>query len=165
MTADEDEDGSWDEDEGYSYGGRKRVKLPSAERKRRERAAKAEGSPLIGGPDEGRMHPDFPETHDYLKDSLQDLDLVSKEIWALREEDDQSRKTHVTFDRAEDAPQHTISEQDTDTRSFRARRLRNRAYRIVREKLLAEGYSEEWIAEHRATIRDRVDAYLDDRDG
>lgn len=160
MATDEDDDGSWDADEGYSYGGRKRVKLPSAEEKHRERT---QGRPLIGGPDEGRMHPEFPDTHDYLKDSLQDLDLVSKEIWALQEDEDTERHTHVTFDRTEDPPQHTISEQDTDTEAFRERRLRNRAYRIVREKLLAEGHSREWIADHRALVRERVDAYLDER--
>jgi len=163
MVSDEDDDGSWDADEGYSYGGRKRVRLPSAEQKHQEHATGDDSSPIIGGPDAGRMHPAFPETHDYLKESLQDLDLVSKEIWALREDDDRSRKTHVTFDRTDEKPQHTISEQDTDTRSFRARRIRNRAYRMVREKLLAEGYSEDWILEHRSIIREQVNRYLDDR--
>lgn len=163
MTEDED-GGSWDEDEGYSYHERQRIKLPSATDRDHEGDDVTRGTePLIGGPDTGRMHPAFPEVHDYLQDSLKDLDLVSQDIWALKspEEDDTPDDAQVTVQPASETPQRTITEDQTDSDTFREQRLRREAYRLVQRKLKAAGKSDDWIKEHRALIRERVDAYLD----
>ncbi|MDY6789046.1 MAG: hypothetical protein SVV03_03720 [Candidatus Nanohaloarchaea archaeon] len=104
-----------------------------------------------------KMHPDFPDTHNYLKQSLKYLDRIQKDINSLGKKDEEQ----VTFRRAERRGGQGISaSQLEDSSEYRRRRIINRAINLVKQDLRNKGYSNQFIWDHHRLIEKKVKEFL-----
>lgn len=110
-----------------------------------------------------KMHHSFPETHDYLQQSLQDIDFITDRIRSMQSDEHEEPDEQVQFKRRrKKRPNPTIEEdQLSSNKEFKERRIKRRAMRRIKDKLRKKGYSEKFIAEHRDYIQDRVEEFLE----
>ncbi len=157
---------SGDRRKGKKY---KRMRKRRKEREGRDEGGKEDKPVIREDMDFDRMHPDFPDIHDYLQDSLNDIDFMAKRIKAMRREnerdDDEQRVTIRKRPQHENENRGRVEPEEIEqSREFKKRRIRNQAIGKVIRHLKEEGYSQEFIRENRDVIRKKVDSFLFNRD-
>ncbi|MCJ7428936.1 MAG: hypothetical protein MUP66_00940 [Candidatus Nanohaloarchaeota archaeon QJJ-5] len=147
---------NWDEQEGYSFVHEEGDVDISPD------TEETDSDPVVRNSlDIERMHHSFPETHDYLKQSLQDIDFITDRIRAMETEDDTSEKQVTIKRREKQRPNPTIDEQQlASNRAFKKRRIKTRAINRVKDHMREKGYSESFLDEHQDYIEEKVEDLL-----
>lgn len=139
--------GEWDEESGYRFNPEKdRVPLPGKD----ERPDKG-GEPVHN----------VPEEEDDVDRSVEEVQMIGQRVSAMKEDQGDDRDERVDIERSRDGAERGItSDQTRDNPEFRRRRLRNRAVRKVKDHLRERGYSDAFIRENEAVIRQKVIDFL-----
>lgn len=155
------EEDRWKEGEYHFQSDREGIPLESESSEEN-----IKGEPVVKeSHDFDRMHPDFPETHGYLKKSLSDLDFTSDRIRSMKSEkaEEEQRDKPVDIKRRREPVDHEVSIESLRTSpEFKRRKIINKARVLVKRSLLSKGYSKEFIREHKDMIDRKVEEFLKD---
>lgn len=147
----------WDEEQGYSFTHEEGDVDVSPNEET------TESDPVVRDSLEvERMHPSFPDTHDYLKDSLQDIDFITDQIRSMESTERNEPDEQVRFERRQKKRPNPSIEEDqlASNREFKKRRIKNRAMRRVKEHMRKKGYSESYLSKHQDYIEEQVESLL-----
>ncbi len=139
--------GEWDEDAGYRFNpDKERVPLPG-----KDEEPEKGGKPVHNDPGDA----------DSMDRSVEEVQMIGQRVSAMKTDRDEDRHERVDISRSTDSSQRGItSDQTRDNPEFRRRRIRNSAVRKVKEHLRERGYSDAFIQENEAMIRQKVLEFL-----
>ena len=123
-----------------------------------------EGEPVVKDDlDFDRMHPDFPETHGYLRKSLSDIEFLKDRIRSMKVEGDRKKKDEPVDIRKKSGVDHEVRlDELKDSSEFRRRRILNKAKILVKRDLMSKGYSREFLRSHDGIIDRKVREFMSD---
>ena len=110
-----------------------------------------------------RMHPDFPETHGYLRKSLSDIEFLKDRIKSMKSERNRDEEPEPVDIRRKEGVDHEVSIDDLKDRSeFKRRKILNKAKILVKRDLVSKGYSKEFLRSHDDLIERKVREFMSD---
>ncbi len=111
-----------------------------------------------------RMHKDFLDTHDYLRDSISDIDFMKDRLKALRverEEKEEMREEPVDIKRRRFGVESEVNiEEMSKSKEFKRRKIINKAVILVKRKLVRKGLSRDYVNDNSDIIREKVEEFL-----
>jgi len=139
--------GEWDEKSGYRFNpDKERIPLPG-----KDEEPEKDGEPVHNRPDDA----------DTMEKSVDEVHMIGQRVSAMKTNETDDRDEQVDISRNDSSSQRGItSEQTRDNPAFRRRRLRNRAVKKVEDHLRERGYSDAFIQENRAVIRQKILEFL-----
>ncbi len=111
-----------------------------------------------------RMHHDFLDTHDYLKESISDLDFMKDRLRSLRverEERREMREEPVDIERRRYTVDSEVNiDEMNKSKEFKRRKIINKAVILVKRRLVRKGLSRDFVNENSDMIREKIEGFL-----